>query len=301
LVSIATVCHKLVSRATALIRRSLGTTDLSLRLDAVERVLDERPRPAYLGDHTALLQTRWGGMLLIDTRDSVLGPALLLNGLWETEITKWFQDTLRPGHIFVDVGANVGYYTLLGSQLVGDGGHVFAIEAHPRMMELLHRNVIVNGRYNVETWHRAAWSRSETLKFHVRRHFIGNSSAGSLSDHGKELLDDDEDIVEVQAVTLDEILAESPRVDLIKVDVEGAELQVMTGLARTFSSNPDITVMFEWSPGQIEMVGDEPRALLDLMRKHGFNFRLMERALAPVSDSELLGVHHGNVVARRRS
>ena len=288
-----------MSRATALIRRSLGTTDLAVRLDAVERALDERPRPAYLGDHTALLQTRWGGMLLIDTRDSVLGPALLLNGLWEVEITKWFQQTLRPGHVFVDVGANVGYYTLLGSNLVGDGGHVFAVEAHPRMMELLHRNVIVNGRYNVSTWHRAAWSRSETLKFHIRRHFIANSSAGSLSDHGKELLDDDEDIVEVQAVTLDEILAGSPRVDLIKIDVEGAEVQVVTGLAGTFASNPDITLMFEWSPGQIEMVGDSPAALLDLMRSHGFRFRLIERGLAPVSDSELLQVHHGNVVASR--
>jgi FkbM family methyltransferase len=238
-------------------------------------------------------------MLLIDTRDAVLGPALLLNGLWETEVTKWFQETLRPGDVFVDVGANVGYYTLLGSNLVGDGGHVFAIEAHPRMMELLHRNVIVNGRYNVSTWHRAAWSRSETLKFHIRRHFISNSSAGSLSDHGKELLDDDEDIVEVTAVTLDEILAESPRVDLIKIDVEGAELQVATGLARTFASNPSITVMFEWSPGQIAMVGDEPQALLDLMRSHGFRFRLMERGLATISDSELLQVHHGNVVASR--
>ncbi len=300
MISIAGVRHKLVSRATALLRRSLGTTDLTLRLEAVERALEERPRPAYLGDHTALLQTRWGGMLLIDTRDSVLGPALLLNGLWETEITKWFKEALLPGHVFVDVGANVGYYTLLGSQLVGDGGHVFAVEAHPRMMELLHRNVIVNGRYNVETWHRAAWSRSETLKFHVRRHFIGNSSAGSLSDHGKELLDDDEDIVEVQAVTLDEILSGSPRVDLIKIDVEGAELQVVTGLARTLDSNPGITVMFEWSPGQIEMVGDDPRALLKLMRKHGFRFRLMERGLAPVSDAELLEVHHGNVVARRK-
>jgi FkbM family methyltransferase len=291
---------KIPSKVAARIRRSLGTTDLAIRLDAVETLLKEhRPRPVYLGDHTALVETRWGGMLLLDTRDSVLGPALMLYGLWEIDVTNWFQEILRPGHVFVDVGANIGYYTLLGSRLVGDNGHIFAIEAHPRMAELLGRNVIINGRYNVSTWQRAAWSRSEVLKFHARRHFASNSSAGSLGDRGLEELHDDEEVLEVRAVPLDVILADVPRVDLIKIDVEGAELQVVTGLAETLSSNPEVTVMFEWSPGQLEMVGDSPAALIGLMRDHGFSFRLMERGLAKISDNELLETHYGNVVARR--
>src|ERR1700691_4137066 len=133
---------KIPSKLAARIRRSLGTTDLAIRLDALETTLKEhRPRPIYLGDHTALVETRWGGMLLLDTRDSVLGPALMLYGLWEIDVTNWFQDILRAGHVFVDGGANIGYYTLLGSRLVGDGGQIFAIEAHPRMSELLNRNV----------------------------------------------------------------------------------------------------------------------------------------------------------------
>jgi FkbM family methyltransferase len=291
---------KIPSKVAARIRRSLGTTDLAIRLDAVETLLKEhRPRPVYLGDHTALVETRWGGMLLLDTRDSVLGPALMLYGLWEIDVTNWFQEILRPGHVFVDVGANIGYYTLLGSRLVGDNGHIFAIEAHPRMAELLGRNVIINGRYNVSTWQRAAWSRSEVLKFHARRHFASNSSAGSLGDRGLEELHDDEEVLEVRAVPLDVILADVPRVDLIKIDVEGAELQVVTGLAETLSSNPEVTVMFEWSPGQLEMVGDSPAALIGLMRDHGFSFRLMERGLAKISDNELLETHYGNVVSRR--
>jgi FkbM family methyltransferase len=238
-------------------------------------------------------------MLLLDTRDSVLGPALMLYGLWEIDVTNWFQEILRPGHVFVDVGANIGYYTLLGSRLVRDNGHIYAIEAHPRMAELLSRNVIINGRHNVSTWQRAAWSRSEVLKFHARRHFASNSSAGSLGDRGLEELHDDEEVLEVQAVPLDEILAGVPRVDLIKIDVEGAELQVVTGLAETLTSNPEVTVMFEWSPGQLEMVGNSPAALLELMRNHGFSFRLMEHGLAKISDTELLETHYGNVVARR--
>jgi FkbM family methyltransferase len=58
------------------------------------------------------------------------------------------------------VGANVGYFTLLGGRLVGSSGRVVAVEAHPRLAELLHRNVVINGLYSyVTTWHKAAWSR----------------------------------------------------------------------------------------------------------------------------------------------
>jgi FkbM family methyltransferase len=292
--------NQIPSRVAARVRRSLGMTDLAIRLDAIEaRLKEHNPKTVYLGDSTALVETRWGGMLLVDTRDSVLGPALLLYGLWEIDVTNWFQDILRPGDVFVDVGANVGYYTLLGSRLVGDGGHVFAIEAHPRMSELLNRNVIINGRFNVTTWHRAAWSQEETLKFHARRHFASNSSAGSLGDQDLALLHDDEEVLEVHAVRLDEILKDAPRVDLIKIDVEGAEVQVVMGLGQTLQRNPDVTVMFEWSPGQLEMVGNSPVALLELMGEHGFSFRLMERGLASIGAAELLETHYGNVVARR--
>jgi FkbM family methyltransferase len=293
---------------TARTRLSLGTTgieeslsELTRRIDVLQSRLDEwPPRTAYLGDHTALVETRWGGILLIDSRESVLGPALLLKGLWEPDVTRWFQETLGPGRILVDVGANVGYYTLLGSKLVGNAGHVFAVEAHPRMAELLHRNVIVNGLHNVTTFHKAAWSSHDVLEFHMRRHFAANSSAGSLGTDGLHLLDDTEDLVKVEAEPLDDMLSGVPSVDVIKIDVEGAEVQVVTGLTRTLGANPDVRVMFEWSPGQLEMVGSDPSELLRLMRGHGFRLRLMERGLDEVDDSELLGIHYGNVVASRR-
>jgi FkbM family methyltransferase len=301
------VRHKLLSLTAARLRGSMGISELAQRLEALEerveslpdRIAERGPGPVYLGDHTALVKTRWGGMLLIDTRESVLGPALMLYGLWEIDITRWFEETLEPGKVFVDVGANIGYYSLLASRLVGDAGKVVAIEAHPRMAELLHRNMIINAQYNVSTWHKAAWSRSEKLTFHARRHFGANSSAGSLGDRDLEKLDDQEEIVEVDAVALDDLLSDLPRVDLIKIDVEGAELQVVTGLADTLAGNPDIKVIFEWSPGQLEMVGNKPEALVELMEQHGFVLRLMERGLEALSGAELLTVHYGNVVASR--
>jgi FkbM family methyltransferase len=295
-----------VSRAAARLRRSAGVDLMQARLDRIEQRLAavEGARfpsgPVYLGEHQALVATRWGAKLVVDTRDSLLAPWLLLDGLWESHVTGWLQQTLRPGDIFVDVGANIGYYTVLGGQLVGKRGRVVAVEAHPGLAELLRRNVVINGlRDLVTVWNRAAWSSATTLGFHLRTHYSANSSIGSVGDTGLSELGDTEELVEVQAVPLDDVLGELGRVDLLKLDVEGAEVHAVTGLAHTLRANSGITVMFEWSPEQIRQVGDDPSALLDLLRGHGFQFRLLEEDLAHVEAGRLLRLPYANVVAKR--
>jgi len=298
--------HRYLARAATRVRRSLGLDDLSRRLDLIETQLatlasGKYPSgPVYLGDHTALVATRWGAKMLVDTRDAMVTPWLVLDGLWESHVTGWFQETLKPGQIFVDVGANVGYFTLLGASLVGAGGRVVAVEAHPHLAELLRRNVIINGLHgHVTTWPRAAWSESTELKLHMRENFASNSSIGSIGPDALARLGDAEEIVTVAAVTLDELLGDVGPVDVLKVDVEGAELQVFTGLTRTLAASPDITIMFEWSPAQLTDVGDDPAALVDLLLGHGFRFRLLESGLDPIEGDALLALPYGNVMARR--
>jgi FkbM family methyltransferase len=298
--------HPYLSRAAARVRRSLGLDDLNRRLDAIESrlagvAIDRYPNgPVYFGDHTALVATRWGSKMLVDTRDAMVAPWLVLDGLWESHVTEWLQRTLRPGQVFVDVGANIGYFTLLGATLVGPGGTVVAIEAHPRLAELLQRNVIINGYHRyVTTWHRAAWSEATELKLHLRQNFASNSSVGSIGSDALARLGDTEEIVKVQALPLDDLLADLPRIDVMKVDVEGAEVHVFTGLEKTLLANPAMTVMFEWSPAQIDDVGDDPGALIDLLDGHGFGFRLLEKDLATISGAALLDLPYGNVVATR--
>jgi FkbM family methyltransferase len=283
-----------------------GIDGLSRRLDAIENRLTEISGqrwphgPVYLGDHTAVGPVRWGAKVLVDTNDTGLTPWLLLDGLWETHVTGWLERTLRPGQVFVDIGANVGYFTLLGARLVGEHGRVVAVEAHPRLAELLQRNVVMNGMYPyVKTWHRAAWSEATTLKFHLRLHYAGNSSVGSPGQEWLDSFGDQEETVEVQAVALDDLLEDLPRVDVMKVDVEGAEVRVFTGLERTLRANPAIIIMFEWSPGQLAGVGDTPEALLDLLTDHGFAYRLMENDLAAIERAQLLDLPYGNIVATR--
>jgi FkbM family methyltransferase len=244
--------------------------------------------------------TRFGAKMLVDTRDAMVAPWLVLDGLWESHVTDWLQRTLQPGQVFVDVGANIGYFTVLGAILVGEAGRCVAVEAHPRLAELLQRNVIINGVHGrVSTWQRAAWSETTDVKLHLRKNFASNSSVGSIGPDALARLGDTEDIVEVRAVVLDDLLADVAHIDVIKVDVEGAEVHVFTGLARTLEANPGITVMFEWSPAQIADVGDAPAALIDLLAAHGFGFRLLEDQLAAIDRAGLLALPYGNVVATR--
>ena len=296
----------LLSRVAARARRALGMDEVAQRLDAIETGLatlhaGRYPNgPLYFGDHTALVSTRWGVKMLVDTRDAAIAPWIVLDGLWETHVTDWLHETLRPGQVFVDVGANVGYFTLLGAKLVGPQGRVVAVEAHPGLAELLRRNVIMNGFYGyVTTWHRAAWSTATSVELHRRLNFSGASSVGAIGPEALDRLGDTEEMVEVQAVPVDDLLHGLPPVDVLKMDIEGAELQAFTGLSRTLEASRDISVMFEWAPALMEAVGDKAEGLVDLLEGHGLRFRLLEDGLSTIERAKLLDLPYGNVVAAR--
>ena len=158
----------------------------------------------------------------------------------------------------------------------------------------------MNGLYGyVTTWHRAAWSSATDVKLHIRTNFAGTSSVGAIGQEALDRLGDTEEMVEVPAVPVDDLLDGLGPVDVLKMDIEGAELQAFTGLARTLAASPGIAVMFEWAPAQMEAVGDKTGALLDLLEGHGLRFRLLEDDLASIERAELLDLPYGNVVATR--
>jgi FkbM family methyltransferase len=297
-------------RAASRLRRGLGLESVQSRLDQIEHRLDDMQRsihashwphgPLYLGDHEALVQARWGAKLIVDTHDRLLSPWLLMDGLWESHVTGWLHDALAPGATMVDVGANIGYFTVLAAQRVGPEGRVVAVEASPGVCDILRRNVAMNGhRSTVTVWNRAAWSRAERLELHQRVHYGANSSLATAGADQLEELADTEVTVEVEAVPLDDLLEGLARIDVLKLDVEGAEVHALQGLSRTINRHPEMTLMVEWAPEQIRLMGDDPGEVVALLTGHGYQLRLMERGLAPVAAPELLDLPYGNVVAER--
>lgn len=144
----------------------------------------------------------------------------------------WMEKYLKigEGDVFVDIGAHVGKYTIQASR---KAARVIAIEAYPENYRTLLRNIKINDVDNVEAVNKAAWHRRETLTFYV----------GDVSGHGslKEGLSDRryKDTIQVQAEATDTILRSLnvPRVDWLKIDVEGAEHEVLRGLKETLEAH----------------------------------------------------------------
>jgi FkbM family methyltransferase len=138
---------------------------------------------------------------------------------------KWFSP--RLGETVIDIGANIGRYTVSSSKAVGDLGVVLAVEAHPDNYRILERNVELNGLKNVMTFNLAAWDEECELNM-----FIGKTSGlhSAKKNRGMGQL-------KVKAKPVDDIVNELSldRVDWIKIDVEGAECEVLCGLSQTIS------------------------------------------------------------------
>jgi FkbM family methyltransferase len=237
-----------------------------------------------------------GGHLWVDAGDEGVGRALLSRGSYESAESELFAQLVKPGMTVVDVGANVGYYTVLASRLVGERGRVLAFEPEPRSHALLARNVAENGCANVRLFALALADHQGEATLYADRENLGTPSLVRANVAG-----DAATSVQVPTTTLDAALAaalgEAP-VDLLKMDVQGAEKLVLAGAERLLRQ-PGLQLVLElWPPG-LRRAGVEPREVLALLAGHGYHFRLMEDAPREVSVEEALAVaerHHDGFV-----
>jgi FkbM family methyltransferase len=249
----------------------LRTQQLLMSL-GVSRVIRRIPLayPAY-----AFLYRRWaprgevcveahGHKLFLDPRDLGMARAFLLfRGQWEETETGLFCSLVKEGMTVVDVGANVGYYTLLAARLVGNSGRVFSFEPSPENFALLKRNVEANGYDNVVLVPKAVSDASGTAKLSLDR-----SSSGG---HGLSDFRGGPDTVEVETVSLDEYFAgRGHRVDLLKVDAEGAEMAIFRGMQRVVAQSSHLVLLTEFFPRAIRSFGHRPEDYVRQLAGCGF-------------------------------
>lgn len=154
------------------------------------------------------------------------GRRYYINGYMpEERLTRHFERLLRPGDCVLDVGANVGYYTLAAAKLVGPNGCVHAFEASPAIFERLKCNAGLNPHANIHVHHAAVADRAGELAFHTA--VADRTGYSSLRDLGAETAS----IAKVPALAIDSLLSELPRTRLVKIDVEGAEFLVARGMS----------------------------------------------------------------------
>lgn len=232
--------------------------------------------------HDFVARTIFGARLAGNTGE-LLQQYVYYFGQWEPQLTRWIRRTLAPGDGFVDVGANIGYYSLLASTLVGDAGVVVAVEASPRIFAALEGNLARNGVRNVRTVSVAASDiRRRLALFRGPDTHIGLTTAVEAEGRAKGYPVE----CEVDAAPLAEILRpeEAGRARLIKIDAEGAEWSIVAGLEPLLgSSRPDLEVVVEINPECLAHLGRTPDDLVRLFAGYGFHPYCLENDYDPVT------------------
>ncbi len=237
------------------------------------------------------------GHLLELPPDDYLG--LRLTGVYEPEVTAFFRRSARPGDTALDLGAHVGYFTLLLAKLVGPRGRVVAFEPHPENFALLSKNVRENGYGNVSLYQAAVAERSG-------RGWLLSEPSSSFC-HRLGQAPTDPSAIEVDTVALDEELAGlAGTIRWVKMDVEGAEVAALRGMERVIQSSRPLSLVVELFPRALARSGSSPQELLQFLDERGFlPHRLgLDGVPRPTTAAELLRIHgkhgtHENVVFQR--
>jgi FkbM family methyltransferase len=267
---------------------------LSLLADAADRQAGQVPDL----DRTVSVDTEWGP-LFIDASDEVIRPAIAEHGVWEPGETALLLGWLAPGMTFVDIGAHVGYYTVLAARRVSPGGLVFAFEPSPRNYELLLANVWRNELTNVVCF---PWAVSDHMGFLDL--FLDERNTGDnrlfQGDRGPG--------VRVRAVALDTLPSIRPPIDVVKIDVQGAEEAVIEGMKHLLSRSPNARITLEYWPFGLRALGRDERRALEYYRS-GYRLRVQnpeEPGIEEWADDEILahcskndGELHTNLVLTR--
>jgi FkbM family methyltransferase len=254
------------SRVARVVRQPSALPPHLLDRDMLEAASRAESRAVYLGQETVLCRVLGKYLMYAEAQETGITPHLCMDGYWESWITVALARTLRPGWHCLDVGANHGYYTLIMADGAGHDGRVVPVEPTPRLADLLRQTLDVNGFPSVTVAAQAASdSDGETLQLVIppRR---------SMNARLSREAGPNDTVVEVKSVTVDALTREWPRVDLIKIDVEGAEESVWRGMQRTMEENSRLVVILEFNVERY----DDARGFLAMIEREGFRLRYID-------------------------
>ncbi|HEY1779304.1 MAG TPA: FkbM family methyltransferase [Roseiarcus sp.] len=192
-------------------------------------------------------------------------------------IFDFLKTYLKPGMVFADVGANIGSHAINAARLVGGTGSVFAFEADPDTYRLLARNIQSNGLRNIELRQTCVSDHVGTLSFYKHK----DSAKSSIVDRGEKLS------VTLPSDTLDNLIPDNMRIDVLKVDVEGAELSVLRGATGVFTDErrPSVVIIEVFD---VRDNTDRSEGIREVLEGYGYEFYLFDgHALTPLSGSAL--------------
>lgn len=236
---------------------------------------------AYMGNNLVLCRVLGRYKMYVDGRDIGIAPHLMLDGYWEMWVTEVLVSLVRKGMIVADIGANLGYYSLLMADLVGAGGQVHAFEPNPHMTGLLHRSLSVNGFSDRVRVHQVALGAENEgqVALHVPHEDPKNAHILPMGD----TLPDG--VVAVPQARLDGRVDWSA-IEFAKIDVEGAEQLVWAGAQGLLDNGALKTVVLEFTAARY----NDPAAFLKTLLAPGFSLSYVHytKGIVGITPEEVL-------------
>jgi len=206
-----------------------------------------------------------GYHLYVDSSDTGLVPSFLRNNFEKNE-TELFKRLVKPNMVVVDMGANIGYYTLLASKLVGKKGRVYAFEPETKNYALLVKNIKSNKCKNIVAIQKALSDRSRTETLFLSPNNLGSHRMYKFKGSIRN--------VPIKSIKFDDFFKDIKKIDLIKIDIEGNEPRCLHGMKRTIKKSDKLAMIIEFNPKMIKENGFNPIAFLNEIK--GMGFRLYE-------------------------
>ncbi|MEH6557069.1 MAG: FkbM family methyltransferase [Oceanicoccus sp.] len=207
---------------------------------------------------------------LHDARDQHVSRDIAANGIWEAYETRLVIDRLKPGVCFVDVGANIGYYTAIAADRLGESGHIVAFEPDPDNVKLLKKNMRENGFDSVDV---VAAGLSDSTKDAALFRSVTNFGDHQIYDNG-----DGRESCPIDLVNGSEYLhGKVAAIHLLKIDTQGAESQVIAGLLPMLKqSGKQLSIIIEFWPYGLRAAGSSADKLLDMLAELKLPFKIID-------------------------
>lgn len=232
--------------------------------------------------------------------DVTTSADILTAGEYEPHVIRELAPLLRPGTVFVDVGANLGYQTLLAAARVGPTGRVHAFEPNPNNVALLRASLKANRFTNATVYPVAVSDRERAVWYRPD----GANSTGTVAEVSPG------QPTAFRAVALDDVLADLDRVDIVKLDIDGGEPRALRGMDGLLRRHRPV-LFVEFCPECIRLVSDEPPdGMLEFLNERGYDLfdldRVKGKSKRPLTKGEVLtayekcGITHLDLVAYPR-
>lgn len=220
----------------------------------------------YIKEKMVKVYIPLGSSLIVSNKDSALGLYLRLKGEFEPLQTKLFLNSIKKGQTVLDIGANVGYYTVLASKLVGEKGKVYAFEPDLRNFKLLQKNIKLNNCQNVFPYKIGLADQDKIAKLLSDKANPGESRLAVTKDE-KAISQ------KIKITTLNKFasLKRIKRFDVIKIDIEGAEIKALKGAQEALSKIKKVTLFIECNTRALERFSNSYQDLITILNQLGFD------------------------------